>query len=98
MEAEEAAMKSLFPTLAGQVVLDLACGTGRYGLLARDSGAGLVIGLDNSPAMLHANSLPYRALATTEAVPLADHSIDVILCGLALGHLSRLVPSLAEIA
>jgi malonyl-CoA O-methyltransferase len=98
MEAEESAMKSLFPPLSGQVVLDLACGTGRYGLLARDSGAKTIVGLDNSPAMLRANALPYRALAATEAIPLASRSVDVILCGLALGHLPRLELSLTEIA
>lgn len=98
MEAEQAAMTSLFPPLAGKTVLDLAGGTGRYGLLARDSGAKTVLSFDNSPAMLHANTIPYCALSTTESIPLASHSVDVILCGLALGHLPRLVPSVGEIA
>lgn len=98
MEAEESAMRGLLPALAGRVVLDLACGTGRYGLLAQESGASRVLGLDNSPAMLRANPLPLRALATTEAIPLASASVDVILCGLALGHLPRLTPSIAEIS
>src|SRR5690606_17468130 len=96
MAAEEAAMRGLLPALAGRVVLDLACGTGRYGLLAQESGASRVLGLDNSSAMLRANPLPLRALATTEAIPLASASVDVILCGLALGHLPRLTPSIAE--
>jgi malonyl-CoA O-methyltransferase len=98
MEAEQAAMTSLFPPLAGRVVLDLACGTGRYGLLAQNAGAKTVLAFDNSPAMLRANALPQRALATTEAIPLASNSVDVILCGLALGHLPRLAPSIGEIA
>jgi malonyl-CoA O-methyltransferase len=98
MEAEQAAMTSLFPSLAGKTILDLAGGTGRYGLLARDSGAKTVFSFDNSPAMLRANTLPYRALSTTESIPLANHSVDVILCGLALGHLPRLAPSIGEIA
>jgi len=98
MEAEQAAMTSLFPPLADCTVLDLACGTGRYGLLAQNAGAKTVLAFDNSPPMLHANTLPNRALATTEAIPLASNSIDVILCGLALGHLSRLAPSIGEIA
>ncbi|MEO8611431.1 MAG: class I SAM-dependent methyltransferase [Chloroflexota bacterium] len=98
MEAEQIAMTSLFPSMTGKVVLDLACGTGRYGLLAQESGAKTVLGLDNSPAMLLASPLSNRALATTEAVPLSDKSVDVILCGLALGHLPRLAPSIGEIA
>ena len=38
MEAEQAAMTSLFPPMSGKIVLDLACGTGRYGLLAQNAG------------------------------------------------------------
>jgi malonyl-CoA O-methyltransferase len=98
MRTEEAAMHSLLPDLQGAVVLDLACGTGRYGLLAQEQGAALVIGLDNSPAMMAANPLKRLALSTVEAIPLPNRSIDVILCGLALGHLPRLLPTLHEIS
>lgn len=97
MRAEERAMLDLMPPLEGRSVLDLAGGTGRYGLIARRRGAGSVISMDNSPAMLDANPLPQRVQATTEAIPLAVASVDVVLCGLALGHLPRLAPSLAEI-
>lgn len=96
MRTEEAAMRSLMPDLRGLTVLDLACGTGRYGLLARERGARLVIGIDNSPAMLAANALPLRAQATLEAIPLPDQTVDVILCGLALGHLPQLSLALRE--
>ena len=98
MELEESAMRSLMPPLAAQAVLDLACGTGRYSLLAREQEARLVVGLDNSMAMLSANGQKRLALATSEALPLPSASFDVILCGLALGHLPRLQPSLAEIS
>ncbi|MDZ4764740.1 MAG: methyltransferase domain-containing protein [Chloroflexota bacterium] len=97
MRAEESAMRDLMPSLAGRVVLDLASGTGRYGIMARDAGARTVIALDNSPHMLAANPLAWRAGATTEAIPLASASVDIVLCGLALGHLSRLAPSMREI-
>jgi malonyl-CoA O-methyltransferase len=79
-------------------VLDLACGTGRYGLIARDHGARTVIELDNSPEMLRANPLRHITLSTTEAMPLPGKSADVVICGLALGHLPRLVPTLHEIS
>ncbi len=97
MRAEESAMLRLMPPLTDCCVLDLACGTGRYGLLAKERGAKQIIGMDNSLAMLRANSSALRALATTESIPLRSASIDVILCGLALGHLPRLQPSLLEI-
>jgi malonyl-CoA O-methyltransferase len=98
MQAEQAAMLSLLPDLTGRVVVDLACGTGRYGLLARERGARTVIGFDNSAAMLHANPLKHIAISTSEAIPLAGASVDVILCGLALGHLPRLAPTMREIS
>jgi malonyl-CoA O-methyltransferase len=98
MQAEQAAMVSLLPGLAGCVVLDLACGTGRYGLLEQERGARTVVGLDNSAAMLHANPLTKIVLSTTEVIPLAGESVDVVLCGLALGHLPRLEPTMREIS
>lgn len=98
MQAEETAMLDLFPQMQGHVVLDLACGTGRYGILATQHGAATIIGLDNSPAMLRRNIAQYRALASSEAVPLQNETIDGVLCGLALGHLPRLAPSIGEIS
>src|SRR3982750_2458721 len=82
MEAEEAAMRQLFQPLAGQLVLDLACGSGRYGLIAEAEGASMTIGLDNSMPMLRHNPMLLRALSTTEKIPLVSGSIDVVLCGL----------------
>lgn len=98
MQAEEAAMRKLMPDLHRQVVLDLACGTGRYGLLARELGAKRVVGLDNSRAMLEANPQNQIVLATTEAIPMRRQSVNVVLCGLALGHLPSLKPTLSEIS
>lgn len=97
MQVEERAMLSLLLPLDGKTILDLACGTGRYGLLAWDRGAKTVIGLDNSPDMLRANSLSHKALAGVAAIPLAADSVDVVICGLALGHEKRLDASVAEI-
>jgi malonyl-CoA O-methyltransferase len=98
MQAEETAMRALLPPLDNQVILDLACGTGRYGLLAGEKGARLVVGVDNSAAMLRASPLQYRALATTEAIPFARESLDGVICGLALGHLPTLAASLRQIS
>jgi malonyl-CoA O-methyltransferase len=99
MELEQAAMLDLLPPMAGLTVLDLACGTGRYGILAKQREAHLVIGLDNSPAMLATAATHLScALATTEAIPLANSVVDGVICGLALGHLPELQASIGEIA
>jgi malonyl-CoA O-methyltransferase len=97
MEVEEAAVRALMPDLAGKIVLDLASGTGRYGHIALALGAKQVIALDNSPHMLRANALSWRGLAACEALPLCSNSVDIVLCGLALGHLPELAPALCEI-
>src|SRR5512145_1210761 len=57
MQVEEQAMLNLMPDLAGRIVLDLACGTGRYSRLGLERGAHLAVGLDNSPAMLEAQRM-----------------------------------------
>ncbi len=98
MEFEQRAMLAMLPPLQGAVVLDLACGTGRYGLLAQEREARQVIAIDNSAAMLEANPLALRIQATGTALPLRSASIDVILCGLALGHLPDLTEAVGEIA
>lgn len=97
MEIEQAAMLELLPPLDGRVVLDLACGTGRYGLIAQGRGAAQVIGLDNSLPMLVGSPLRGRGQATSESVPLKSACIDVVLCGLALGHLPSVDASMREI-
>jgi malonyl-CoA O-methyltransferase len=98
MELEQSTMLALLRPLEGQIVLDLACGTGRYALLAQERGARLVLGVDNSASMLRAAPSSFsRAQATTEAIPLASNSMDGVICGLALGHLPQIQPSLHEI-
>jgi len=97
MQTEQQAMLDLLASLEGQVVLDLACGTGRYGLIAQARGARQVIAIDNSPAMLAGNPLRNRVQATSEIISLATNSIDVILCGLALGHLPWFAHLLARV-
>jgi malonyl-CoA O-methyltransferase len=98
MQAEQDCMLSLLPPLAGQMVLDLAGGTGRYGHLALARGAAQVICTDNSPDMLAHNTLPARACASMEAVPLGTASIDGVICALAIGHVRHVGAVFAEIA
>jgi SAM-dependent methyltransferase len=83
------------------VALDAACGTGRFAeFLARRGHQ--VIGVDSSPDMLaHARRrVPDGEfhLGELDRLPLPDDSVDVIVCALALVHLPRLQPALAEFA
>lgn len=98
MQCETAAMQILMPDLQDKFVLDLACGTGRWGHFATEKGAKQVVGFDNSSAMLGAGIMTNVAQADMDAIPLANQSVDIILCGLAVGHLPqpRLHKSLAE--
>jgi SAM-dependent methyltransferase len=83
------------------VALDAACGTGRFAeFLARRGHK--VIGVDSSPDML---ALARRRVpdgefhvAELDRLPLPDDSADVIVCALALVHVPRLKPVLAEFA
>jgi SAM-dependent methyltransferase len=83
------------------VALDAACGTGRFAeFLARQGHQ--VIGIDSSEDMLaHARRrVPDGEFRVGELdqLPLPADSVDVITCGLALVHVPRLEPVLAEFA
>jgi malonyl-CoA O-methyltransferase len=86
MRLEQAVMLELLPDPTGKIALDLACGSGRYGLILQECGAQTVIGLDNSPEMIQ-HAVTRCGLAEMDALPLAAQSVDLIVCGLALGHL-----------
>lgn len=97
MQAEQAAVTQalLAISLKGKTALDLACGTGRYTHWLRAHGARRVISVDNSAAMLragqsHAPGLPLAAQAAMDALPLIAGCVDVVVCGLAVGHLPSL--------
>lgn len=108
MQAEERAMLELMPArLQGQAVLDAGCGSGRYILHVARRGASHVTGVDLSPEMLERAG---RELETggyaarvelkqgsVAALPLADASVDLTVCGLVVGHLQHLHDALAEL-
>jgi ubiquinone/menaquinone biosynthesis C-methylase UbiE len=83
------------------VALDAACGTGRFAEFLAQRGH-QVIGVDTSPGMLaHARrrvSAGEFHVAELDRLPLPDDSADVIVCALALVHVPRLDPVLAEFA
>jgi SAM-dependent methyltransferase len=83
------------------VALDAACGTGRFAAFLARRGH-QVIGVDSSPDMLaHARRrVPDGGfhVAELDRLPLPDDSADVIVCALALVHVPRLEPVMAEFA
>jgi SAM-dependent methyltransferase len=83
------------------VALDAACGTVRFAEFLANRGH-RVIGVDSSPDMLAyaRRRVPDGEfhLAALEELPLPDDSVDVIVCALALVHVPRLQPVMAEFA
>jgi len=82
------------------VALDAACGTGRFAELLATHGH-QVIGVDTSPDMLaHARRRVPNGefhLAALDQLPLADESVDVIVCALALVHVPDLQPGAGRV-
>ena len=99
MEMEQRTVLSLLPDVSGLTVLDAGCGTGRYLQELKARGA-FAIGMDLSAAMLdRARALTKRvARADLRALPFDAMSIDVVVCGLALGDVAELELALFEIA
>lgn len=108
MLAEERALLGLLPAdLHGLAVVDAGCGSGRYIRHALQRGAARVHGVDLSPEMLlrastalNQDHRSYRvelALGSLDALPIPDSVADVTVCGLVIGHLEELAPSLREL-
>ncbi|MGM9484483.1 class I SAM-dependent methyltransferase [Roseateles sp. NT4] len=98
MRAEQAAVLELLPEVAGLRALDLACGSGRYGLLLQEGGAALVVGSDLSAGMLARAPLAHRVRADMTSLPFASACFDLIVSGLAVGHAPSLDAWMAEVA
>jgi malonyl-CoA O-methyltransferase len=99
MALEQQTVLSLLPELDRLTVVDIGCGSGRYLRELRDRGAN-PIGLDLSAAMLaRARDITSRvARANLAALPVDAMTIDVIVCGLALGDVPNLEIALVEMA
>ena len=98
MQVEQATLLALLGDVRGRDVLDLACGSGRYGAIAAAAGAGSVTGVDRSAAMLARARLPARVRGDLTHLPLRAAAFDVVICGLALGHATDLDAGMREIA
>ncbi len=98
MRAEEAAMRRLWPSLAGRRVLDLACGSGRYARLLAQAGAATVLALDRSWGMLRQVDGAQAIQASMMRLPFAGGTFDAVICGLAVGHAPDLEAWMREAA
>lgn len=99
MVAEQAAMLSLFPDVAGTRSLDAGCGSGRY-LREMNARGARAVGVDLSVEMLSEARRTECPLARANllALPFTRASIDHVVCGLALGDVDALAPAIAELA
>ncbi len=100
MRIEERSMLGLLPDVKSKIVLDLACGSGRYILKAKERGAAIVYGLDFSlPMLLRASAVSDRlALGNMNSLPFKSDSMDIIICGLSIGHVSDMMLAFREIS
>jgi malonyl-CoA O-methyltransferase len=97
MEIEHATVTALLPEVRGLMVLDAGCGTGRY-LRELESRGARAIGMDLSMPMLKRTAAGRVARADIRALPLGPKSLDLVVCGLALGDIAELELALMEIA
>jgi len=82
----------------GELVADLACGTGDFCFELERRGL-RAIGFDLSHGMLAAAPRPFpRAQADALRLPLADSAVDGVTCGFALRNLRALPPFFEELA
>lgn len=101
IDLEQPIVRGILDGLPVGTALDAACGSGRHAVYLAELGH-QVIGIDESPEMLEQASkrVPRADLqrAGLDRIPLADNTVDTIVCGLALAHVADLEPVMAEFA
>ena len=100
IDLEQPVVREILDGLPAGVALDAACGTGRHTAYLASAGH-RVIGVDTSPEMLAVARKRAPAGEFHQAdladLPLADDSVDLVLCALALSHIPDLAPVLSEL-
>jgi SAM-dependent methyltransferase len=101
IDLEEPIVREILDSLPRGVALDAACGTGRHTAYLSSLGH-KVIGVDSSPEMLARarEKMPEGEFyeADLHDMPLADDSVDLVVCALSLVHVPDLAQGLAELA
>ena len=99
--AEQRAVWPIVDGVAPGCALDAACGTGRHAARLLDRGH-TVVAVDAAPGMLETVrvKLPQAEVRAGDltALPVDDDSIDLAVCALALTHLAKPEPAIAELA
>ena len=99
LDLEQPVVREILDGLPVGVALDAACGTGRHTAYLASLGHE-VIGVDTSPEMLRRAREKVPAGEFHEAdlydVPLADDSVDLVVCAIALAHVPDLERAVAE--
>jgi SAM-dependent methyltransferase len=99
LDLEQPVIREILDSLPLGVALDAACGTGRHTAYLASLGHE-VIGVDTSPEMLARarETVPEGEFyeADLHDLPLADDSVDVVVCAIALSHVPELAPALTE--
>jgi ubiquinone/menaquinone biosynthesis C-methylase UbiE len=97
---EQPIVREIFDSLPVGVTLDAACGTGRHTAYLASLGH-KVIGVDTSPEMLvrARRKMPDGEFyeADLHDLPLADDSVDLVVCAIALSHVPDLAQALTEL-
>lgn len=98
---EQSVVWGILERIAPARALDAACGTGRHTQRLVELGHE-VLGVDLTPEMLaRARETVPRATfleGDLRALPAADAQFELVVCGLAVGHMGELGPAVAELA
>jgi ubiquinone/menaquinone biosynthesis C-methylase UbiE len=99
LDLEQPIVREILDGLPVGVALDAACGTGRHSAYLASLGHN-VIGVDTSPEMLAVarERVPEGEFyeADLHDLPLADGSVDLVVCAIALIHVADLAQVLGE--
>ena len=100
LEIEQPIVREILDDLPVGIALDAACGTGRHTEYLASLGH-TVIGVDTSREMLALAraKVPDGTFheADLHGLPLADDSVDLVVCAIALSHVADLAPALTEL-
>ncbi|MGH3071819.1 MAG: class I SAM-dependent methyltransferase [Gaiellaceae bacterium] len=101
LEIEEPLVHEILASLPLGVALDAACGTGRHAAHLASLGHD-VIGVDATPEMLDVARAKVPSATFLEGdlheLPVADDSVGLVVCAIALSHVPDLQPVFAEFA
>jgi ubiquinone/menaquinone biosynthesis C-methylase UbiE len=100
LDIEQAVVREILDGLPPGVALDAACGTGRHATYLAELGHE-VIGVDSSPEMLAVARTKVPSGEFHEGdlyrLPLADETVDLVVCAIALSHVPDLDRAMGEL-